>query len=229
MKTYELADLLAVIDTDVQGNIRAIPFSYGAFLLHHGGIWLWLDETKRLTNDEKKEVFTALGLSDVTTATTSIDEKTVWSIGHNKPLMPMPFTLPQLDEFDKVSRGTITESIKPVDDEDFSAALIGVNANEIARFLLFREVPADKAVPIQTAAPMPMEAVGASGGTGTTWTVERKEAARAMMNELRGKGIKAFAANTATAFGVSATRLREVLNDKPKKAPAKKAKGIWGV
>ena len=133
MKTYELADLLAVIDTDVQGNIRAIPFSYGAFLLHHSGIWLWLNETKRLTNDEKKEVFKGLGLPDVTTASTSIDGNTMWGIGPDQPLMHMPFTLAQLDEFDKVSRGTITESIKPFNDEDFSATLIGVNASEVVR------------------------------------------------------------------------------------------------
>ena len=75
----------------------------------------------------------------------------------------------------------------------------------------------------------PTVAVGAPGGTGTIWTKERKDAARAMMNEQKGRGIKAFAANTAIAFGVTATRLRKVLNDKPKKAPAKKAKGIWDV
>ena len=87
-----------------------------------------------------------------------------------------------------------------------------------------------KTAPAQTATtPASAGTVGASGGTGTIWTVERKEAARAMMNEQRGKGIKAFAANTAAAFKVTATRLREVLNDKPKKAPAKKAKGIWDV
>ncbi|MFZ3139680.1 hypothetical protein [Polaromonas sp.] len=80
-----------------------------------------------------------------------------------------------------------------------------------------------------TPSPPPMVAAGASGGTVTVWTPERKEAARAMMNEQRGQGVKAFAANTAAAFGVTPTRLREVLNVKPKKAPAKKPKGVWGV
>ena len=75
----------------------------------------------------------------------------------------------------------------------------------------------------------PVVNAGARSGTATVWTEERKNAARAMLNELRGKGIKAFAANTATAFGVTATRVREVLNDKPKKAPARKAKGVWDV
>lgn len=74
----------------------------------------------------------------------------------------------------------------------------------------------------------PVAEVSALGGTGITWTEERKEAARAMLNALRGQGKKAFAANTAAAFGVSATRLREVLNDKPKKAPTKKVRGFWG-
>ena len=80
-----------------------------------------------------------------------------------------------------------------------------------------------------TPSPAPVVAVGASGGTVTVWTPVRKEAARAMRDELRSKGNKAFAANTAAAFGVTATRLREVLNDKPKKAPAKKVKGVWDV
>jgi hypothetical protein len=79
-----------------------------------------------------------------------------------------------------------------------------------------------------TATPSPVSVV-ALGGTATLWTLERKTAARAMQDELRGQGNKAFAATTAAKFGVTATRLREVLNDKPKKAPAKKAKGVWDV
>ena len=75
----------------------------------------------------------------------------------------------------------------------------------------------------------PVAAAGAHGGSGTVWTAERKEAARAMLNEKRGQGIKAFATETAAAFRVTPTRLREVLNDKPKKAPAKKSKGVWDV
>lgn len=81
--------------------------------------------------------------------------------------------------------------------------------------------------PTATQAP-PVVPVGALGGTATVWTAERKEAARAMMNEQRGQGIKAFAASTAAAFGVTATRLREVLNDKPKKAPEKKGQRSLG-
>ena len=80
--------------------------------------------------------------------------------------MPIPFTLEQLQKFDEVSRRTITESIQPLDDEDFSSALIGVSASEVAKFLLFREVPADKAVPVQTTTSAPVGAVGASGGVG---------------------------------------------------------------
>ena len=84
--------------------------------------------------------------------------------------------------------------------------------------------PATDTAPAQnTATPAP------AGGTVTTWTPARKEAARAMQDELRGQGNKAFAAKTAAAFGVTATRLREVLNDKPKKAPAKGVKGVWDV
>ncbi len=77
--------------------------------------------------------------------------------------------------------------------------------------------------------PAQVGAVGALGGTVAVWTTERKNAAIEMMNEQRGQGIKAFAANTATAFNVSPARLREVLKDKPKKAPAKKSKGVWDV
>lgn len=76
-----------------------------------------------------------------------------------------------------------------------------------------------------TAKPAPV----AQGGSVTLWTTERKDDARAMMNELRGQGNKAFAKKTADAFGVTPTRLREVLNDKPKKVPAKKAKTVWDV
>lgn len=80
-----------------------------------------------------------------------------------------------------------------------------------------------------TPSPAPVVVVGASGGSTTVWTTERKKDALAMMNLLRGQGVRAFAANTAAAFGVTPTRLREVLNDKPKKAPAKKPKGVWGI
>lgn len=81
------------------------------------------------------------------------------------------------------------------------------------------------AAPEQSPATKPAPVV--QGGTGTIWTPERKDSARAKMDELRGQGNKAFAKNTAAMFGVTPTRLREVLNDKPKKAPAKKSKGVW--
>jgi hypothetical protein len=70
---------------------------------------------------------------------------------------------------------------------------------------------------------------GAPGRTGTVWTAERIEAARKMKNDFRGQGIRAYAKKTAAEFGVTPTRLREVLKDKPKKAPAKKSKGFWDV
>ena len=79
-----------------------------------------------------------------------------------------------------------------------------------------------------TPSPAPVVAKSASAGTVPIWTTERKEAARAMMNKLRGQGLKAFATTTAAAFGVSPTRLREVLGDKSKKVPAKKAASPWG-
>lgn len=80
----------------------------------------------------------------------------------------------------------------------------------------------------EPATPAPA-AVVAFAGTVKVWTAERKEAARAMLNEQKMRGIKAFAANTAAAFEVSPARLRDVLNDKPKKAHAKKPKGVWDV
>lgn len=95
----------------------------------------------------------------------------------------------------------------------------------------FDGVKADTNVPASATilATATVGAVGALGGTMKVWTPERKEDARAMRDELRGQGNKAFAANTAAFFGVSAKRLRDVLNDKPKKAPGKKAKGVWDV
>jgi len=104
-----------------------------------------------------------------------------------------------------------------------------VSVSDLRVFLAGRPIAIESGPAKTAATPASAGALGASGGTGTTWTVERKEAARAMINEQRGKGTKAFAANTAAAFGVTATRLREVLNDRPNKAPAKKRKGIWGV
>ena len=141
MKTYELADLLAVLDTDVHGHTRTIAFTFGAFILHHSGIWLWLDEIKSMTNEDKKEIFEVLGFPGVAIASQPIDDKNVWGIGPKIPLMPIPFTLEQLGLFDDVSGGTITESIKPTDDQDFSAALFGTGAFEVARFLHLRKVP----------------------------------------------------------------------------------------
>lgn len=45
------------------------------------------------------------------------------------------------------------------------------------------------------------------------WTDERKTEARAMVDRLRGAGTRAYVAETAKHYGVSATRLREVLKD----------------
>lgn len=64
-------------------------------------------------------------------------------------------------------------------------------------------------------------------GTAVSWTPERKLAAQTMLNSERARGAKAFAANTAAAFGVSATRLRQVLRAKPDKKTAKKAASPW--
>ena len=61
-------------------------------------------------------------------------------------------------------------------------------------------------------------------GTATAWTKERKETARKRLNELRGQGIKAFAAQTAKEFNVTPARLRLVLADTSK---AKKSAKYW--
>ena len=68
MKTYELADLLAVVDTVVHGHSQMIPYSFGGFILHHSGIWLWFDETKNLTNAEKTQMLESVGLRGATGA-----------------------------------------------------------------------------------------------------------------------------------------------------------------
>ncbi len=64
-------------------------------------------------------------------------------------------------------------------------------------------------------------------GTAVSWTPERKLAAQTMLNSEKARGAKAFAANTAAAFGISATRLRQVLRAKPDKKAAKKAASPW--
>ena len=67
------------------------------------------------------------------------------------------------------------------------------------------------------------------GGTSTLWTAERKTAARSRQAELKAQGIKAFAAITAAEYGVSPTRMRAVLKEKPIKKTAIKANGVWDV
>ncbi|MCX7247508.1 MAG: hypothetical protein NTX31_07525 [Burkholderiales bacterium] len=52
-----------------------------------------------------------------------------------------------------------------------------------------------------------------TNGTVTVWTQQRKDAARAMLKTEKGRGVKAYAANTAAKFGVSTARLRQVLRD----------------
>jgi hypothetical protein len=54
-------------------------------------------------------------------------------------------------------------------------------------------------------------------GTAQVWTPERKTEARAMMTDKKQRGIRAYAAETAAAYKVTPTRLREVLNGRPKK------------
>lgn len=75
--------------------------------------------------------------------------------------------------------------------------------------------------------PAPVVAESASGGTATVWTAKRKADARATLERLKGQGVRAYAAMTAAEFGVTSTRLREVLKDKAKSEPAKKATGYW--
>lgn len=57
-------------------------------------------------------------------------------------------------------------------------------------------------------------------GTNVVWTSERKLAAQAMYARLKAQGVRAYAAQTATAFCVSPARLRDVLSDKAKKPSA---------
>ncbi|VTU35462.1 hypothetical protein RA8CHR_05224 [Variovorax sp. RA8] len=64
------------------------------------------------------------------------------------------------------------------------------------------------------------EPAGRAGSA--VWTKERKEEARAMLERLQGQGLKNYAATTAKAFGVSGSRLREVLKDKKEKGTPKK-------
>lgn len=60
----------------------------------------------------------------------------------------------------------------------------------------------------------PIRSVSQAGAT--VWTEERKQQAKAMLDQLRGQGVKAYAAATAKAFHVSTARLREVLKDESK-------------
>jgi len=60
------------------------------------------------------------------------------------------------------------------------------------------------------------------------WTDERKTEARAMSDRLRGAGTRAYMAETAKHYGVSTTRLREVLKDDNFK-PAKSKPGVNSV
>jgi hypothetical protein len=146
VKTYELPDLLAVIDSGVSRNTRSLSFDDGAYLLHDTGVWLWLDEDKNLTDTERKERFETLGFPDITTNRQSVDGRTVWGIGPTTPLMPIPFTLEQLRKFDEVSCRAVTENLNNDDDADFDVEKIGVNASEVGRFLLFGEVPLEPPV-----------------------------------------------------------------------------------
>lgn len=102
-------------------------------------------------------------------------------------------------------------------------------ASEYAAFLPEREAAAMLAMLRDSgqATPAPVVAESASGGTVTVWTVERKADARAMMERLKGQGMRAYAARTAAAFNVTPARLRAVLNDTAKKAPAKRAAKHW--
>jgi hypothetical protein len=147
VKTYELPDLLAVVNSEVNRNTRSLSFDEGAYFLHDTGVWLWLDEDKNLTDTERKVIFESLGFPDITTNRQSVDGRTVWGIGPTTPLMPIPFTLEQLRKFDKVSCDAITDSLSYDVDADFDVEKIGLNASEVGRFLLFREMPLDQAEP----------------------------------------------------------------------------------
>jgi len=58
----------------------------------------------------------------------------------------------------------------------------------------------------------------------TIWTDKRKREARAMIEKLKGNGVRAFHKMTAEHYQVSPQRLRDVLNDSGAPAP-KKARG----
>ena len=66
-----------------------------------------------------------------------------------------------------------------------------------------------------------------TNGTGVIWTPARKLEAKAMLASEQASGAKAYAANTAKAFGVSTARLRAVLVDKSKLNPVKKTAPSW--
>ncbi len=97
--------------------------------------------------------------------------------------------------------------------------------SEMGAMCMLVAPPKCAATPESQAAPVVSDS--ASNGTETRWTPERKAAARAMMEKLKGQGVKAYAAKTADAFKVTPTRLRYVLNDKAKKTPAKKTGKFW--
>lgn len=151
-----------------------------------------------------------------------------------KPILPLRFTARQFFDWEKQclcdeqrnSTETVCIHFYIFADELAELDKTNPEAAELARICLSGVRPEQQAA---TFGPTPVVTSSASGGTVTLWTTERKEAAREMMNEQKGKGVKAFAANTAAAFGVTSTRLREVLKNRPKKATAKMSKGVWDV
>ncbi len=124
--------------------------------------------------------------------------------GRTRKAIPWPGALNQKKNADQSAGGA-----EPMANEGFSA-----------------EVQVASASPTVTPTP---GALVALGGTSTLWTAERKTAARSRQAELKAQGIKAFAAITAAEYGVSPTRMRAVLKEKPIKKTAIKANGVWDV
>ena len=100
-------------------------------------------------------------------------------------------------------------NLSDVTAENFDKWDVSPEHADKARGKLF---PEPARAPVASAAP-PF----ASDGTVVVWTNSRIDEARTMMNKFRGEGVKAYAARTAKTYGVTTSRLRQVLNGKSTK------------